>query len=504
MNLWPLPAAWWPLAAARRLPALMPAWLRRRFSRRHAPAAWRAGLSVVIPDRNSPALLADCLEALMPALAVINEPWQVIISTSDTPSSTYAEIAQRHPQLEWRHSEPGLGYSRAIAQAMPTIRYDHTYLLNNDMRLHSDALAHILECRDDDVFAVASQIFMADHAVRREETGLTACSGFPHKTTLFDVEPGDDPQIRKHLYAGGGSSLFRSAPLRDYVRQSVVYEPAYWEDVEWGLRAWREGWRVLFCPHSHAVHRHRTTVSRLFPAHEIERLFQRNGRWFDLRNDDGCDLAERLRDLSNNVHSMAETQHWSFALATLMAQLRNHGRSPPTDWFIARHDIRMTYSRALDERPRLLFVSDERLLPTCNPRTSHLLQQLATLARSFNVSVVARKAGQYVSEAIREASFLTCLWLVDGDIVDNADESASSRLRPDLQEAVLNARHSFQPDVVLLDDPFIDTSAFDRDDGCWQESGGPLIALDFPGSRRLHAFQQAFLTKERSLASTPP
>lgn len=487
-----LPIGWWPLVIAKWLPALLPAGLRERMCPRHVPGPWKSGVTVVIPDRDSPDLLADCLEALMPALALIDEPWQVLVSTSGAPASKYAEICRSHPYVEWCHSDSGLGYSRAIAQAIPAIRYDHTYLLNNDMRLHTDALAHVLGCRGADVFAVASQILMADGTVRREETGLTACNGFTKKTTLFDVEPGDDRQPRTHLYAGGGSSLFRSAPLRDFARQSLVYEPVYWEDVEWGLRAWREGWRVLFCPLSHAVHRHRVTVSRLFPAHEIERLFERNGHWFDLRNDGASQLRSHVTDLRRNSFSASETRCWSFALATAAAGLRSRGHSIPDDWFIAKHAIRTAFSAASDARPRVLFVSDHALTPARSVRTRYLLEQLEALAESFNVAVVARNAGEYVSEAIRAAPFLTSLWLIDSDSAVSADATADGRLPADVQEAVLRARRSFRPDHVVFDDQLSDANTSDDEERERLDHRLSLTALSFPGSRRLHAFQKAF------------
>lgn len=479
---------WWPLAVARWLPAWLPAWLRRRCDVKHATGAWRAGLTVVIPDRNTPDLLAECLAALMVALAEIDEPWQVIVSTSDTPAATYAPLARRYPQLEWCHSENGLGYSRAIAQAMSAIRYDHTYLLNNDMRLHVDALARVLECRDTDVFAVASQIFMADATVRREETGLTACNGFPGNTRLFDVEPGDDSRVRTHLYGGGGSSLFRSAPLRDYVRQSVVYEPAYWEDVEWGLRAWRDGWRVLFCPSSKTVHRHRATVSRIFAAHEIDRIFQRNGLWFDLRNDDGRSLAERLPVLCRNPHSAAETQRWSFAVATLAAQLRCHGQAQPDHWFIARQSIRMADARALDARQRVLFVSDQTLLPAGSPRSRGVMQQLAQLSERVNVAVVARQGDTYVNEAIGSANFLSSLWLFDTEPADDADQLIDRGLPAVLHEAMQKAQLSLQPDWILLDDGVGGCAAFRHQAGIWHAANEESTSPADSGSRNLQAF----------------
>ena len=76
------------------------------------------------------------------------------------------------------------------------------------------------------------------------------------------------------------------ALLRRYAQDSAPYSPFYWEDAEWGVRAWQEGWETLFCPASHAVHHHRGTVGRYYDAAEVERIVRRNALQFDLRM--GC------------------------------------------------------------------------------------------------------------------------------------------------------------------------------------------------------------------------
>jgi hypothetical protein len=49
------------------------------------------------------------------------------------------------------------------------------------------------------------------------------------------------PEPLAHLVASGGAALFRTAPLTRYVRASRCYDPFYWEDAEWSVRAWRDG-----------------------------------------------------------------------------------------------------------------------------------------------------------------------------------------------------------------------------------------------------------------------
>ncbi len=79
-------------------------------------------------------------------------------------------------------------------------------------------------------------------------------------------------------------SLFDAALLKCFAAGTRSYAPFYWEDVDWGVQAWRNGLEVLFHPGSVAWHRHRATISRCYPADEVERIVARNGVLFELRD----------------------------------------------------------------------------------------------------------------------------------------------------------------------------------------------------------------------------
>jgi GT2 family glycosyltransferase len=97
-----------------------------------------------------------------------------------------------------------------------------------------------------------------------------------------DLIPRSDRTV-EHFYAGGGASLFQTRLLRRLL-DAAAYHPFYWEDVEWGWRARKLGYRSLFCPASVARHTQRATIARYFSPSEIEAIVQRNQLLFQLRN----------------------------------------------------------------------------------------------------------------------------------------------------------------------------------------------------------------------------
>jgi len=245
---------------------------------------YQPGLSVIIPERANPCVLAETVEHAVRACRAMGEPSEIIIVVNGTPAASYRAIAERHHHIVWRFSARPLWYSGAVLAGIEASRYDWVYLLNSDMLLDGDALEAVMRWRSAGIFAIASQVFFPDPAARREETGWTMFRAAGGPIEILDEVAPDDRTVRGTFYAGGGAGLFRRYLLRRLARHCSAYLPFYWEDVEWGARAWRLGYGSLYCPASKAWHLHRTTNRLFYSDAEIDRILRRN-RWvFHFRN----------------------------------------------------------------------------------------------------------------------------------------------------------------------------------------------------------------------------
>jgi GT2 family glycosyltransferase len=242
------------------------------------------GITVIVPERDSPGLLRECLAACRAAAQRLAEPCQVVVVVNGCEPKRYEDLRVGFPEVEFLFFPEPLGFSRAIERGLAAARYDWVYLLNSDMVLEPAALAEVARCRAPHVFAAASQIFFRDPARRREETGWTDFEMRNGWVEIFDVPPETSDMVRGNFYAGGGASLFRKSLLLRFLDPSHPYDPFYWEDVEWGSLAWRFGYESLFCPASRAWHYHRATVGRFYSPLQIERIFRVNGYRFQMRN----------------------------------------------------------------------------------------------------------------------------------------------------------------------------------------------------------------------------
>ncbi len=352
--------------------------------------------TILIPERGRPDLLASTLAALQRAIDATEARWAVHIVVNGAPEADYAALQATWCEWQWQFHARALGFHAAIRAGLAGIDADWVYLLNSDMRLAPDALQQLLPWCAEDIFAIASQIEFADSSRRREETGYTV----PVRNNLGELELHDllpiGECVRAHLYAGGGASMFRTSALKRYLDCSGSYAPFYFEDADWGMQAWADGLRVLYCPTSRAIHEHRGTIGRYYTADQIEAIVRRNlahfrwrygdlfgaPRWSGGRRDH---LAAGARALVGE-HRRARARVLSALRAESLAdQLRQRYPNP---------------QRFRAQRPRVLLVSPFAILPPAHGGARRIVE-------------LARASAEHID------------WVLLHDEGDNADSAST-------------------------------------------------------------------------------
>jgi len=303
--------------AARRVNRFRGKWRRTRYD-------GGPGLSVIIPERDNIAELLVCLDALQEASRLWREPMEIIIVVNGCAPGAYEDVKRKYPDAHWMFSPAPRGFAAAIDAGLREARYDWVYLLNSDVRVAPDALLAAGAHRDAGVFSIASQIMLKDSTRFREETNLTRLFLENGLATIHDLIP-ESADTVEHFYSGGGASMFQRRVLRE-VLDVEAYEPFYWEDVEWGWRARKRGFRALFCAGSVVWHSQRATISRFYSPEEIDEIWQRNRLCFQLRNLTTVgsleDVAAAIGNASANV--AAHFNRWSTIVKILRGRQWNH------------------------------------------------------------------------------------------------------------------------------------------------------------------------------------
>jgi GT2 family glycosyltransferase/glycosyltransferase involved in cell wall biosynthesis len=369
-------------------------------------AVFSPGISIVIPERSNKEMLRRCLQSLRHACACLAEVSEIIVVVTGAERDQYEDLTLEF-QARWIFQSKPLWFNEAVALGVNAVQYEWVYLLNTDMVVHPTALAEVAKWRSPSVFAVASQIYFEDLARRREESGLTEIRNAGGLLEILDMEPKDECRVLAHPYAGGGSSLFQRALLARFVARTKAYAPFYWEDVEWGVLAWRSGFEVLFCPQSRVWHSHRSTNLKFFSLEEIERIFRRNRLRFQLRT--GLP-PKSLKTVFGTIARLDATSFKEMLSArripcTLLSRFRSHVDPPFLLEPIQGRDVH--YGRPRRQgTPLIMIVSPYCVYPPAHGGARRIHEFIGRLAHEFDIILLSDESEHYSDASLKY--FETC------------------------------------------------------------------------------------------------
>ncbi len=200
---------------------------------------------------------------------------EVLIVDNGQDEFTKLFVHENFPEYKYVFS-PVNDYLFSLNPFMKEIKSDFIYLLNDDMKIHREALNEALPLlvNDDTLFAVSSQVrdwddtFTAD-GVRElfYERGWLKSAWNEDRTST---------EVRYTLYSGGGASVYRTEMLNELGGFDSLYRPAYCEDLDLGHQAWQRGWKVVRAPKSILFHREGGTIKDQFKANDLTQKIYKN------------------------------------------------------------------------------------------------------------------------------------------------------------------------------------------------------------------------------------
>jgi len=243
--------------------------------------------SIVIVSWEGRDLLSESLPALLKAVKFQGGDHEIIVVDNGSTDGTEEYLRAHFPQVRIVRNPINEYFAGGNNLGVAAAKNDILVLLNNDMIVHEDFLAPLLAgFRSPDVFAVASQVFLADPSKRREETGKARASfngcdlDWRHETVL----PSDEEQQYVPVFWGHGGAVavdrHKFLWLGGFDR---LYDPFYVEDADLSYCAWKVGWQCLMAVQSKVIHKHRSSTSR-FGKLFISQIVRRNQYLFLWKN----------------------------------------------------------------------------------------------------------------------------------------------------------------------------------------------------------------------------
>ena len=274
-------------------------------------------VSAVIPNRDGAHLLR---RTLPPLLRELPPPVHEVLVVDDASGDdSLAVLRAEFPQVRVIALERNVGFGAACNRGFSEAKHDLVLLLNSDMEVTPGSVALLLEhFADESVFA----------------------AGPEYRSDRPDAPPSPkpDPPVWPQLGAPAGGGLFRRAAFLQMGGFDPLYAPFYWEDVDLGWTAWRQGWRILFDARCEFIHLESATIKRLYTPAYVRRIRARNRFLFACKNLHGAlwlqfILRAKLRSFASLLRrgDPSDAAGELMALARLGAAVRHRVRGGPSD-----------------------------------------------------------------------------------------------------------------------------------------------------------------------------
>jgi GT2 family glycosyltransferase len=223
------------------------------------------GLSVIIPTYDTAEMTLVCCASVVEALPADAE---VVVVDDASTDDTARRIGEAFPSIVVLRQPVNRGFAASVNAGVAASRGELVLLLNSDTRVTAGTLDAFVRAFEDDAHlgVAGAQLIDSD--------GSLQWSAGPVPTMLWmvvmvsGIAPLARPFRRRRKDMGGdvgwvsGAAMaFRrrvwetAGPLRDDFR-------FYAQDLDFCVRARREGWKVQLLPQARVEHRHGATIAR--------------------------------------------------------------------------------------------------------------------------------------------------------------------------------------------------------------------------------------------------
>lgn len=238
-------------------------------------------VSIVIPNYNGMAYLKECLGALEKQTF---KDFEIIIVDNASTDDSVRWIEAYYPDIHIVQNLENRGFSAAVNAGISLSNREFVVLLNTDTVAHADWLFNLFECisKEKGVFSCSSKMLQYRRPNLLDDAGdeytilgwaFQFGNGLPHN---FYNRP------REILSSCAGAAIYRKAVFSDIGLFNEEFF-AYLEDVDIGVRAFRMGYKNLYCPKAVILHYGSATSGGGYSEFKV-RLSARNNIWMIKNN----------------------------------------------------------------------------------------------------------------------------------------------------------------------------------------------------------------------------
>ncbi len=283
---------------------------------------------LIILNYNGRRLLPECLPSILRAGDASRHSCRVVIIDNCSTDDSLSWLAENHPQVQViRCTNRGLcSYNEVV----PSLGGDVAILLNNDIKLHANAIDPLVEPfldNDTKCFMTAPRCRRFDDATYEGfRTAIRWRWGLVQATALY---PGHEATVGMPGQTASAGAVM-AVDCRKFIELGgfdPLYLPGRLEDLDFAFRAYRAGYHARYVPHALCWHKGMATFEAAFGIRGCDELALRNTLLFQWKNlRDPANIARQI--FGTALRSVADLirapwtpwpRRWSFVRALASA-----------------------------------------------------------------------------------------------------------------------------------------------------------------------------------------
>lgn len=246
-------------------------------------------ISFVILTWNSEKVITACLDSIagmgLPSVEIILVDNGSADKTREQIEAFIADHSELPVRTVWLEENYGTTISRNLGIKQVGVDAEYVCILDSDTVINRDAVTELIDRLNDDPLNAIAGPSMVNLAGEEQVTAkkiptamLKICKAFPLRSVQKIGERNEkyDFSDKKTSYPAGYLISACWMIKRDLIEEigpldeKIFYSP---EDVEYCVRTWVKGYRVIFCPNAGIIHAtQRISKKKLFSRHNWEHV----------------------------------------------------------------------------------------------------------------------------------------------------------------------------------------------------------------------------------------
>ena len=225
-------------------------------------------LSIIVTHHRTPELLKLCLQSLGKATQDIS--YEILLLDSESEEYTQEMISNEWPEIKFFPFQKNTGYAKIVNVGLREVQGDYFLVLNADIIVERDSLKKMIEYLsvNHKVGMIGPQLLNFNGTIQEScfrfyrlftilyrRTFLGKTGWGKKELDRFEMEDFDHQGAREVDWLLGAAMMIRRQALKDVGFMDERFF-LYFEDTDWCLRFWKNGWSIVYFSEAKMHHYH--------------------------------------------------------------------------------------------------------------------------------------------------------------------------------------------------------------------------------------------------------